>query len=56
MASHVIKLPMTVAMLGHNKRDIRIEMLKLVSYHIVGYPGSFSLSTSMPGIAFFQSF
>lgn len=53
MASYVIKLPMTVAMLGHNKRDIYIKTLKLVSYHILGYPGSFSLSTSNPGIVFF---
>jgi len=54
MASCVIKLPMTVAMLGQNKRDICIKMLELLSYHILGYPGSFSLSTSIPGILFFN--
>lgn len=54
MASYVIKLPMTVATLGHNKSDICIKMLKLVSYHILGYPGSFSLSTSIPGTVFFN--
>jgi len=46
---------MTVVTLGHNKRDICIKMLKLVSYHILGYPGSFYLSTSIPGIVFFLS-
>jgi len=54
MASYVIKLPMTVATPSHNKSDICIKMLKLVSYHILEYLRSFSLSTSIPGIVFFN--
>jgi len=54
MASYVIKLPMTVAMLGHNERDICIKMLKLVSYHILGYCGSFSLPQAILGLYFFN--